>query len=520
MLKLLIVDRDEDARKTLKEIFQDSWDVYLASDIKDTEFLVRREKIDVVLGNWSGLMLDSVLLNRLRSLPHAPICIVVKTDAIMEPLCSVAPADFVQQTKISVEMAVRVMKRGAFDFITSMDFERLRVTLQQAAEKRRKSSESEPIRDVSQTFFKKSTMHEELSEIQTAHDDEKHAIVLSQNTPQNQAKSANPYPGGFLCAPDSPLISLQEKAIRVAKSNANILLQGETGTGKEIFAHWIHYHSPRASGPMVTVHCAALPENLLESELFGHERGAFTGAMNRHVGYFERAHHGTIFLDEIGEINLQTQVKLLRFIETLQIERVGGTEPMTLDVRLITATHRPLEAMIREGSFREDLYYRLNVIKLPIPALRDRPMDIPIFLDFYLQKACYDNGITEKLSFSPEALDALQHYFWPGNIRELRHTCESAAILMPENRNVIHLSDLDSKFVTQLPSQNIILPKLVPTLSPIYLEDHQGELTQQKLQKTLEKTKGNKTLAAKQLGISRRTLYRKLQEFSVKNVSF
>ncbi|MDR2419914.1 MAG: sigma-54 dependent transcriptional regulator [Puniceicoccales bacterium] len=520
MLKLLIVDEDKSIRETLKEAFQDSWDIYLSSDHKNIEFLVRRETIDVVLSNWSGLMLDLVLLNRLRSLSYAPICIVVKTDAIMKPLSSVAPADFLQRTKTSVEMAVQAMKRGAFDFITSMDFERLRRALREAAEERKKFLESEPIRAISQTLPKESAKQREFNEIQTAHDDEKHAIVLSQNVPQTHAKSQKPYPGNLLCAADSPLISLQEKAIRVAKSNANVLLQGETGTGKEIFAHWIHYHSPRASGPMVTVHCAALPENLLESELFGHERGAFTGAMNRHVGYFERAHHGTIFLDEIGEINLQTQVKLLRFIETLQIERIGGTEPMTLDVRLITATHRPLEAMIREGSFREDLYYRLNVIKLQIPALRDRPMDIPILLDFYLQKACYDNGIAEKLSFSSEALDALQHYFWPGNIRELRHTCESAAILMPEDRHMINLSDLDPKFVTQLPSQNIILPKLAPTLSPIYLEDHQGELTQQKLQKVLKKVKGNKTLAARQLGISRRTLYRKLQEFSVRDSSF
>jgi DNA-binding NtrC family response regulator len=519
MLKLLIVDGDEDTRKTLKEIFQNSWDIYLAPDIKDAEFLVRKEKIDVLLGNWSGLALDWVLLSRLRSLPLAPICIVVKTDAITEPHSTIAPTDFVKWANTSVEMAVRAMQHGAFDFITSMDFERLRVTLRQAAEQRKKLTEHGATR-VLERIAKESTAHREFDGTPMVCDDEKQAIVLIPKISQNQAKAPNPYPGNFLCAPDSPLISLQEKARRVAKTNASVLLQGETGSGKEIFANWIHYNSRRASGPMVTVHCAALPENLLESELFGHERGAFTGAMNRHVGYFERANGGTIFLDEIGEINLQTQVKLLRFIETLQIERVGGTEPVTLDVRLITATHRPLETMMQEGGFREDLYYRLNVVKLQIPPLRERPMDIPLLLDFYLLKACHENSITQKLSFSPDALDALQRYFWPGNIRELRHVCESAAILMPEDRNVINLSDLDPKFITQLPSQNIILPELVPTLSPIYLEDHQEKLTQPKLQKALEEAKGNKTLAARQLGISRRTLYRKLQELSVKNISF
>ncbi|MDR0445233.1 MAG: sigma-54 dependent transcriptional regulator [Puniceicoccales bacterium] len=474
MSKLLIVDDEKNTREALKELLQDSWDVYLAANANDACLLLRKESVDVVLTDLRMSPMDGLqFLDKLHPLSPAPPCIVMTAYG-------------------DIETAVKAMKRGAFDFISKpLDLERLRVMLRQAANENKR-------------------LHAIGNGKSFTRDEGTKAVVSTPIVLQNNAKPL-PSQWNFLCAPDSPLVALKQKSALVAKSNASVLLQGETGTGKEIFANWIHYHSPRASGPMVTVHCAALPENLLESELFGHERGAFTGAMNRHVGYFERAQHGTIFLDEIGEINLQTQVKLLRFIETLQIERVGGTEPMTLDVRLITATHRPLEAMIQEGSFREDLYYRLNVIKLQIPALRDRPMDIPILLDFYLQKACYDNGIAEKLSFSSEALDALQHYFWPGNIRELRHTCESAAILMPEDRNLIHLNDLDTKFVTQLPVSNIISPKLVPVSSPIYLEDHQEKLTQQKLQKALEKAKGNKTLAAKQLGISRRTLYRKMR---------
>jgi DNA-binding NtrC family response regulator len=472
MRKLLLVDGDKKTQERLKAALQDSWDLYSATCLEEAEFWLHQERIDVVLTEvhlrqaQDGLK----LLEALRRLSPEPACVLMSADG-------------------DVETAVKAMKRGAFDFLRKpLDFEHLRIVLRQAAEGKRPRI--------------------------SPHQEEKPLLLLPEDTPRPQAQAPASRRGNLLCAPDSPLVSLQQKATQVARTQASVLLQGETGTGKEVFAHWIHYNSPRASGPMVTVHCAALSETLLESELFGHERGAFTGAMNRHVGYFERAHGGTIFLDEIGEINLQTQVKLLRFIETLQIERVGSTEPLSLDVRLITATHRSLEAMIREGSFREDLYYRLHVVKLSLPALRERPMDIPLLLDFYLQKACFENGIERQLRFSPDALAALQHYFWPGNIRELRHTCESAAILLPEQRHVIEWSDLDPKFLGQLPDRSLHPPELVPSARPIYLEDHRERLSPQRLRKALEETGGNKTLAAQRLGISRRTLYRKIQALS------
>jgi DNA-binding NtrC family response regulator len=473
MRKLLLVDGEKKTQEFLKAAFRDSWDIYSATCLEEAEFWLHQERIDVVLSEvglrqaQDGLK----LLEALHRLSPEPACVLMSAQG-------------------DIETAVRAMKKGAFDFLRKpLNLEHLRIVLLQAAEG--KKSRKSPI-----------------------HEEEKPVLLLPEDTPRPQAQAPASRQGNLLCAPDSPLVSLQQKATQVARTQASVLLQGETGTGKEVFAHWIHYNSPRASGPMVTVHCAALSETLLESELFGHERGAFTGATNRHVGYFERAHGGTIFLDEIGEINLQTQVKLLRFIETLQIERVGSTEPLSLDVRLITATHRSLEAMIREGSFREDLYYRLHVVKLSLPALRERPMDIPLLLDFYLQRACFENGIGRPLRFSLDALAALQHYFWPGNIRELRHTCESAAILLPEDRHVIERSDLDPKFLGQLPDRSLHPPELVPSVRPIYLEDHRERLSPQRLQKALEETGGNKTLAAQRLGISRRTLYRKIQALS------
>ncbi|MDR3143333.1 MAG: sigma-54 dependent transcriptional regulator [Puniceicoccales bacterium] len=479
MRKLLLVDGEKKTQELLKAAFQDSWDIYSATCLEEAEFWLHKESIDVVL---SELCLRQAhdglkLLELLHRLSPEPTCVLMSARG-------------------DVETVVKAMKRGAFDFLSKpLNLENLRIVLLQAVEGKRSRKSSIP-------------------------EEEKPVILLPENPLRHQTRSPASRQGNLLCAPDSPLVSLQQKATQVARTQASILLQGETGTGKEVFAHWIHYNSPRASGPMVTVHCAALSETLLESELFGHERGAFTGAMNRHVGYFERAHGGTIFLDEIGEINLQTQVKLLRFIETLQIERVGSTEPLSLDVRLITATHRSLEAMIREGSFREDLYYRLHVVKLSLPALRERPMDIPLLLDFYLQKACFENGIGRQLHFSSDAIDALQHYFWPGNIRELRHTCESAAILLPEHRYIIERGDLDPKFLGQLPDRSPHPPELVPLARSIYLEDHQERLNPQCLQKALEESRGNKTLAAQRLGISRRTLYRKIQALSSERQQF
>jgi len=215
-----------------------------------------------------------------------------------------------------------------------------------------------------------------------------------------------------------------EQVRSVAPSNATVLLLGETGTGKELFAQMIHQASQRAKGPFMAVHCAAIPANLLESELFGHEKGAFTGATERRVGRFESADGGTLFLDEIGEIDATTQVKLLRFLETRAVERLGSHRPIGLDLRLVCATNRDLLQMVKEGKFREDLYYRLSVVPLRLPALRERTDDIPLLLAHYLRRFAQENGVPEA-RLSPEALAVLTRYEWPGNIRELRNASEN-----------------------------------------------------------------------------------------------
>src|SRR5688500_6324291 len=296
----------------------------------------------------------------------------------------------------------------------------------------------------------------------------------------------------------------------VAPSRATILIEGESGTGKELIAQAIHQASPRARGPFVAVHCAALSENLLDSELFGHERGSFTGATERRIGRFESAVGGTLFLDEIGEISQSTQVKLLRFLETKSIERVGGSKSIELDVRLVAATNRNLEQMVRELKFREDLYFRLNVVRLLMPPLRERAEDIPLLLAHFIKQFSEENGVPP-LSVEPGALRTLQAYPWPGNIRELRNFCENAVVL--RRGGSLTEYDLEPKFrgVQSGPSAATGGPTSSagvagPSLS---VEDNEKRL----LREALIKSRGNRTKAAEMMGLSRRTLHRKLAQW-------
>jgi len=286
----------------------------------------------------------------------------------------------------------------------------------------------------------------------------------------------------------------------VAPSRANVLIEGETGTGKERIAQAIHQNSPRAQGPFVAVHCAALPSSLLESELFGHEKGAFTGATERRIGRFELAHQGSLFLDEIGEISLPTQVKLLRFLEQRTFERIGSSKSITVDTRIVAATNRNLETMVKEGSFREDLYFRLNVVQIMMPPLRDRSEDLPILLNHFLSEFAKENEIAAP-NFEPGAMQCLRRYSWPGNIRELRNFAENIVVL--HRGGVIHDYDLEPKFRGETRS----IDGTNRVVSPLDKEENEKRL----LREALADTKGNRTRAAKLLGISRRTLHRKLQ---------
>lgn len=285
----------------------------------------------------------------------------------------------------------------------------------------------------------------------------------------------------------------------VAPTEATVLIQGPSGTGKELVAHAIHNLSNRSKGPFIAVHCAALTENLLESELFGHEKGAFTGAMARQIGRFEAANNGTIFLDEISEITPQTQVKLLRVLEDRSFQRVGSVETLHTNIRIIAATNRDLKKFVEEGKFREDLYYRLNIVDIHLPALKDRIGDIPLIASRYIKEFSSVNG-NKVTGITPEAMSLLEKYEWPGNVRELRNAIEKMVVL--STGGILDVKDIPEN-MRNITKESITLP--VGTLE---------ETERVKIFAALKSANGNKTLAAESLGISRRTLYRKLDEYA------
>ncbi len=281
----------------------------------------------------------------------------------------------------------------------------------------------------------------------------------------------------------------------VAPTNATVLITGETGTGKEVVARAIHHQSNRRNKPFIATSCAALPESLLESELFGHEKGSFTGAVERKKGKFEAGHKGTLFLDEIGEINANTQVHLLRALEEKKITRIGSNEEIPVDVRVITATNRNLRSMVLEGQFREDLYYRLKVVTINLPMLKDRKEDILPLAEHFLQKYAEENN-KSVINLSPEVIEFMLNYSWPGNVRELENMIEHGVIL--SKGNAITMNELP---------QDILLPILAE-------EKTIEAVTKTHIFKVLEETKGNITKAANILGIRRMTLYNKLKKYN------
>jgi transcriptional regulator with PAS, ATPase and Fis domain len=293
------------------------------------------------------------------------------------------------------------------------------------------------------------------------------------------------------------------QAERAARSDATVLIRGESGTGKELFAEAIHWTSPRRAAPLVTINMAALPETLIESELFGHVAGAFTGAAAARKGRFEAAHGGTIFIDEIGDLGLASQAKLLRVLESHRVSPVGGNEYRNVDVRVIAATNRNLEAMIAEGEFREDLYYRLSVITISLPPLRRRQDDIPVLVGHFLEQLCRANGRAVP-QLDPELSDFFESYDWPGNVRQLHNCIESMVVLSDGNR--LGLSDLPA-FVRRPSRQTDAVLQIPERLT---LE----EVERLVVLELLERFDGNRTRAAQALGISVRTLQRRLKDWN------
>ena len=302
------------------------------------------------------------------------------------------------------------------------------------------------------------------------------------------------------------MLATMETVLQAAPSTATVLLHGESGTGKELLARAIHEHSPRVGQPFVVVNCAALPETILESELFGYEKGAFTGATQQKEGRIQRAHGGTLFLDEVAELSLSVQAKLLRVLQENEIERLGGSETIQVDFRLVSATNRDLEAMVQEGTFREDLFYRLNVIGIRLPPLRDRPEDIPLIADHFVRHYARKNGKTVT-GVTDAARTFMGNYGWPGNVRELENVVERAVVLT--RNEIIGPDDLPAPIQQAQAKPGDIKREGRKVLIPIGTKLEEVEWVM--IRETLVETKGDKSLAAQLLGIAARTIYRKLE---------
>ena len=447
---VLIVDDEKHTREGLKQALAENYDVSLAASADVAFNLMDAQPFDTILTDLrmpgkSGLK----VIDRALALPNKPAVLMMTAYG-------------------NIDTAVEAMRRGAVDFLTKpVNIERLDVLIRRAL--KAKSLEVE----VAQ-------LHERL--------DEKFDL-------------------GAIIG-ESPLLKdIIERVKKVAQSKATILIEGESGTGKELVAQAIHQSSPRSRGPFVAVHCASLSENLLESELFGHEKGSFTGATERRIGRFESADGGTLFLDEIGEISGSIQVKLLRFLETKAIDRVGGSKTIELDVRLVTATNRNLEQLVREGKFREDLYFRLDVVRFVMPPLRKRPEDIPLLIAHFIKVYSEENGMPP-LEVEPGAMKTLQAYDWPGNIRELRNFCENAVVLQKVGK--LSEFDLDPRFRgVRPPAQGLGGPGDAGSPQTLSVEQNEKRI----LKEALIKSRGNRTKAAEMMGISRRTLHRKLAQW-------
>lgn len=335
-----------------------------------------------------------------------------------------------------------------------------------------------------------------------------HCRLLRENTKfREELKSKDEW--SPLVGSSPAMLEVYKLVARVSESKSTVLLQGESGTGKELIARAIHGNSPRRDKPFVPVNCGALPDTLLESEMFGYEKGAFTGAVGTKTGLFESASGGTLFLDEVGELGQALQVKLLRVMQDHEVRRVGGTHSIKVDVRIIAATNRDLEQFVKEGKFRDDLFYRLNVVRITLPSLTERQEDIPMLAHYFLQK-CATGTTTPVRGFHPDTMDLLNRYRWPGNVRELENAIERAVSL--SHGPLLTPDDLPAA-IRQAPIHADAKPESPDTTEPVCLTLE--EVEKRHLVRVLKETKGNKVKASKILGIDRRTLYRMAERFGL-----
>ena len=443
--RILVVDDEVNARTALAELLRDEgFDVEMAADAFKA------------LGKYEDFA-PHVVVTDLKMPGMDGVELVKKVRAAEDPAAVVVMTAFGE-----VSSAVEAMRAGAADYLTKpINFDELLVVLDRVFE------------------------HQQ----------------LARETRQLRARVRDRVAPGNIVGDAPPIQRVFEIIDQVAPSKATVLITGESGTGKELVANAIHQRSPRANGPFIKLHCAALAESLLESELFGHEKGSFTGASARKDGRFSLADGGTLFLDEIGEISPAIQVKLLRFLQEHEFERVGGTQTIKVDVRVIAATNRNLLDEIAKGRFREDLYYRLNVVSLEMPSLRERRADIPALVKFFIDRYAKDNGKTLD-GCSPATLELLMNYSWPGNVRELENAIERAVVLCTS-------PTIEPKF---LPPN--VKPVVMPTGMPVIPGATMAELERYAILETLKTTGGSTSRAAEMLGISTRTIQYRLHEYN------
>jgi DNA-binding NtrC family response regulator len=452
-LNILVVDDEQSQRLILSGYLkQKGYNIYEASSGVEAIKITNSNLIDIVLSDFKMPDMNGIeLLMKLKE-KNPEIAVVIIT------------------AFGTIENAVKAMKEGAFDYLTKpVNLDDLEFIIKRISERQQLISENRLLKEQLQ---------------------ERHKI-------------------SGIVAYSEKMESVLNTVLRVADSKATVLLRGESGTGKEVLAKAIHYSSSRKDKPFIAVNCAALNENLLESELFGHERGAFTGADKQRRGRFEIADGGTIFLDEIGDLTLTTQVKLLRVLQEEQFERVGGSQTIDVDVRVITATNKNIEELIKEGKFREDLYYRINVVSVSIPSLRERKDDIVHLINHFIEK--YLPGTKkENAKFSKEAMDILMKYNYPGNIRELENIVHHSIVLA--RGEIISTSDLPTHLLSSTGSdtkfdlnENAPLPVQVDNLEKMLVIN------------ALKKTNNNQLQASKILGISERNLRYRLEKWGMKN---
>lgn len=336
---------------------------------------------------------------------------------------------------------------------------------------------------------------------------------MKQEVNQRHHASSDSYGWDRILTNSPKMMALCHDTAKIARSHARVLITGESGTGKELIAKAIHDNSPRAKGPFIKINCSALPESLLESELFGHEKGAFTGAQIQRQGLFERANQGTLLLDEVGEMSLNLQAKLLRVLQEKEFERLGGNQTIKTDIRLIAATNRDLAAMVERGEFRQDLFYRLNVIHLSLPPLRERPEDIALLAHYFLQKFSAENN-KETIELDAGTLLILAAYHWPGNVRELSNALERAVIM--STGSVIFPDDLPEHLLFKPPLSLSLSSEHQHTLEHGHSLKESIKAYERKLiSAALANNQGNRSQTARMLGISRRALMYKLQEYRI-----